>query len=294
MSLAELVSERQNARPLQGVHSERFPATHIHGDFIYNRFRVNYKNRWLLMRKAIPFEEQLGYDAFRSPDEVRHNIRRGGEVIFVMPARGKDMGKEIAVATREMRQGILVTGVVVVNEQYRRKGIATHLAEDAVLRHKPIAVTGRTRRWEVYRIYESLEYQGERLIPVISPVDTGGRLLEEAQRQLVVVLAPEERKKLDLEKGLYEHGTYPKIKDLRVLAPPRNNPVAVRIFDFLEKQDISDRGTRYFGPTDQQFLNPASAAYNPKEVVILSISPIDRLIAVLSRITFTPPAFKKA
>lgn len=293
MSLAELASERQNARPLQGMHSEAFPATYIHGDFIYRRFKVNRKNSWLLRRKVKPFEDQLGYDEFISPREVIHNIRLGGEVTFVMPIKGRDVGKEIGVATREMREGVLVTGVVVVNKDYRKKDIGTHLAEDAVLRLKPIAVTGRTRRWEVYRIYESLEYQGERIIPVISPVDTDGRLPEEAQRQLVVVLAPEERRQLDLEKGLYEHGTYPKIRDLKVLAPPRNNPEAVRIFDFLEKQGISDRGTRYFGPTDQQVLNPASAAYNPKEVVILSISAIDRLIAALSRITFTPPAFKK-
>lgn len=298
MSLAELASERQNARPLQGVYSERFPATHIHGDFIYRRFRVNRRNSYLLRLKAKPFEDQLGYDAFRSPDEVRHNIREGGEVTFVMPARGKDMGKEIAIATREMRGGILVTGVVVVNEQYQKKGIATHLAEDAVLRHKPIVITGRTRRWEVQRTYESLEYQGERLIPVISPVDTGGTLPEEAQRQLVIVLTPKEREKLDLGTGLYPEGTYPRIIDLRNFPLPRNNPEGARIVNVLREMGIdpkNGRGFRYFGETDQDVLGLASAVYHPARVVILSNqSVLDRLIAVLSGIVLVPPAFKKA
>lgn len=297
MSLAEIISEGQNARPLQRGHSERFPATYIHGEFVYRRFKVSRRNSYLLRLKAKPFEDQLGYDVFRSPDEVRHNIREGGEVTFVMPARGRAAGKEIAVATREMRQGVLVTGVVVVNEQYRKTGIATYLAEDAVLRHKPIAVTGRTRRWEVQRTYESLEYQGNRVIPVISPVDTGGRLLEEAQRQLVIVLTPKEREGLDLETGLYPEGTYPRIIDLKSFPLPRNNPEGARIVDVLKEMGIdpkNGRGFRYYGETDQNVLNSASAAYHPTEVVILpNQSALDRLIAVLSGIVFIPPAFKR-
>lgn len=296
MSVPESAIRREDLGFSQRTRFEEFPASHIHGGFVYRRFKVNIRNNYLLRLKAKPFEDQLGYDVFRSPDEVRHNIRKGGEVTFVMPARGRAAGEEIAVATREMRQGVLVTGVVVVNEQYRKTGIATHLAEDAVLRHKPIAVTGRTRRWEVQRTYESLEYQGNRVIPVISPVDTGGRLLEEAQRQLVIVLTPKEREGLDLETGLYPEGTYPRIIDLKSFPLPRNNPEGARIVNVLKEMGIdpkNGRGFRYYGETDQDVLNSASATYNPKEVVILPTPLIDRLIAALSGIVFIPPVFKR-
>lgn len=298
---SELAIEGQNRGFSQRVRSEAFPANHIHGDFIYRRIRVNRRNSLLVRLKAIPFENQMGYDALRTPNEVRHNIREGGEVTFVMPARGKDMGKEIAIATREMRRGVLVTGVVVVNEDYRRKGIATHLAEDAVLRLKPVAVTGRTRDWRVYRTYERLEYQGERVLPIIAPIDTDRRLPEEARRRLVVVLTSEERKKLNLERGLYPEGTYPRLIDKKKFPIPRNDPAGFRIYSILKEMGIDPsnpedrgRGTRYDALTEQEVVDSASAKYNPKEVVILPTPFIDRLIAALSGIVFIPPSFKRA
>lgn len=274
MSALESAFERQNLRSAKAVPAEGFPATHIYGDFIYERFRVNHRNLWYLRHKAKPFEDELGFDAFRSPDEVRHNIRLGGEIIFVMPARGIDKGKDIAVAARETRDGVLVTGVVVVHKNYQRKGIGKHLAEDAILRLKPRAATGRTRRWEVPRIYEGLEYRGERLVGAISPIDTNGRLSQEAQEKLPVILEKEERRKLNLEKGLYADDTYPRLlgADAKDSRPPRNNPAGARIFDAMKDLGIDPargNGLRYWLEINHDVLERASAAYNPREVVFI-------------------------
>lgn len=294
---SELAIERQNGGTGQRAQPEVFSPIHKHGDFVYERIKINRRNVWLVRFKAVPFEHQLGYEeVFRRPDEVRHNIRPGVEVTSVKPVRGKDAGKEIAIATREMRRGVLVTGMVVVNEEYRKKGIATHLAEDAIFRLQPRAVTGRARRWEVPRTYERVEYQGERVVPVVSPIDTGGRLPGEAQRQLVIVLTPKEREGLDLEKGLYSPGIFPIITDLRSFTPPRNNPEGTRIFNVLNEMGVYPaRAFRYWGLTDQDVLKRAKATYRPTEVVIMprSRSLLDRLIAALSGIVFAPPALKR-
>lgn len=297
---SELAIEGQNRGFSQRVRSERLPATHIHGDFLYEVIGVNRRNAWYLRHLAKPFEDKLGYDAFRSPDEVRHNIRPGGEVTLVKPAKGRDFGKIIALATREMRHKVLVTGVVVVNEEYRRKGIAGHLAEDAILRNKPKAATGRTRRWEVFRTYEGLEYQGERYIPAITPIDTDGRLPEEVRNQLVFVLTPQELKGLDLETGLYPDGTYPQITDLRNFPSPRNNPAGARIFNAMKEMGIDPargNGLRYWAELNQDVLEQASSAYNPIRVVIFPGSSLrDRLVAAifdLPLVHLLQPALKR-
>lgn len=284
--------------------SQRFPKIHIHEGLVYETGKVTRRNLWYYRHIGVPFEDKLGFDVFRSPDEVRHNIRPGGEVTLVKPARGKDSGKNIAIATREMRQGILVTGVVVVNEEYRRKGIARHLAEDVILRHKPKAATSRTRVWQVIRTYEGLEYQGERLSKVISPIDTGGRLTQEAKDQLVTVLTAKEREELDLETGLYPDDTYPRITrtaDLRNFAPSRNNLEGTRIFNAMREMGIDPargNGLRYWIEFDQDVLEKASAAYNPREVVILPApSRFKKIIAAifdLPIINFIQPSFKKS
>lgn len=303
MAALESAFERQNLKSVEAVRSEGFPATHIYGDFIYERFKVNRRNVWYLRHRAKPFEDELGYDAFRSPDEVRHNIRPGGEVVFVKPVRGKYAGEEIAVATRETRRGVLVTGAVVVKEGYRKKGIGTHLAEDAILRHKPISATGRTRRWEVLRTYEKLEYQGRRLLKTTSPIDTGGRLSQEAQNKLPIILELKELEQFDLETGLYSNDTLPRLlgtdtKDFR--PPPKNDLEGTRVYNALREHGVRPElgnAVRYWDEFDQDILEKASAAYNPREVIVFPTKPlISRIIASILGLSFftrIQPSFKK-
>lgn len=287
MSALESAAERQKARLAPRVRSEKFPAVHICGNFIYERIKVDKKNLWYLRHLAKPFEDELGYDAFRSPDEVRHNIRLGGEVIFVMPAGGLDAGRKIAVATREMREEILVTGAVVVHKDYRRRGIATHLAEDAILRHQPKGATGRTRRWEVLRTYEALEDEGKRLVQVISPIDTNGKLSQEAQDKLPMILEPKERDQFDPETGLYPDDSLPRLlgADARDFRPPKNNPAGTRIAIALKDLGVlpeKGNAVRYWIEFNQDVLEKASAAYHPIQVLVLPArSRPNRLIAAI-------------
>ncbi|MDP3948216.1 MAG: GNAT family N-acetyltransferase [bacterium] len=288
MSALESAAGRQKARSAPRVRSEKFPAVHICGNYLYERFKVEQRNLWYLRRLAKPFEDELGYDAFRSPDEVRHNIRLGGEVIFVMPAGGLDVGRKIAVATREMRGEILVTGAVVVHKDYRRRGIATHLAEDAILRYQPIGATGRTRRWEVLRTYEALEDQGEKLVNVISPIDTYGKLSKEAQDKLPVILEPKERDhQFDPETGLYPDDALPRLlgADARGFRPPKNNPEGTRIANALKDLGVlpeKGNAVRYWIEFNQDVLKKASDAYRPIQVVVFPAGTRpNRLIAAI-------------
>lgn len=309
MSTLESALEIQSAGSLQGVRYERFPTNHIHGDFIYERFRVNRRNYWYLRYKTKPFEDELGYDEFRAPGEVIHNIQPGGEVIFVKPVRGRDIGKEIAVATQELRVGVLVTGVKIVRREYQGKGIGTHLAEDAILRHKPTAATGKTRNWRVIRAYEQLEYQGQRLIERIPPIDTEHevsgtakkvhKLSDEAKEVLKVVLFPKELEGLDLETGLYPADTYPRIADFRDFRVPRN-PHGVRIYNAMREVGINPaigNGLRYYAEVNQEVLERASAAYHPREVVVFPEKSLPRRIFAaimgMSILVIPGPSFKK-
>lgn len=287
MSALESAFEGQRGRSVPRMRSEGFPAIHIHGNFLYERFDITRRNVWYLRHKAKPFEDKLGYDEFKSPDEVRHNIRSGGEVVFVRPTKGRDEGKDIAIATREMRQDILVTGAVVVNEEYQKKGIGTHLAEDAILRHKPEAATGRARKWQVLRTYEALEYLGERLVTVISSIDTGGKLNQGAQEKLPNILEPEERKQFDPETGLYRDDTLPRLlgADAKDLLPPRNNPEGARIANALKNLGVLPElgnAARYWIEFDQDVLKKVSAAYHPIQGILVPRgSRPNRLIAAI-------------
>ncbi|GEM_PF-5759744 len=287
MSALESAFESQRVGRVPAARSKRFPAIHINGDFIYERFDITRRNYWYLRHKAKPFEDKLGYDEFKSPDEVRHNIRPGGEVVFVKPIKGRDTGKDIAIATREMRQDILVTGAVVVNEEYQKKGIGTHLAEDAILRHKPKGTTGRARKWQVLRTYEKLTFQGKRLIKEISPIDTDSKLSQVAKEKLSNILEPEERKQFDLETGLYRDDTLPRLlgAEARALRPPKSDSEGTRIAIALKDLGVSpEKGNaaRYWNEIDQDVLEEASAAYNPIQVVVLPAgSRHNRIIAAI-------------
>lgn len=283
MSALESIFDGKRPGFVRVVRSERFPATHINGDFIYDRYKINRRNVWYFRYKAKNFEDQVHHDEFKSPDEVRHNIRPGVEVILVKPVRGRDIGKDIAIATREMREDVLVTGIVVVDEKYQQKGIGTHLAEDAILRYKPKAGTGRTRKWQVLRTYERLEYLGESIVKKISPTDTNGKLVPEAKERIPSILTPKEYKGLDLETGLYPDGTYPRLAaDVKDFRPPKNDPEGLRLFQAVKDlgiDPVKGNGFRYWLEINEEVLEKASAAYNPREVVILPVRSLrDKII----------------
>lgn len=280
------------------------PVTYIHDGFIYEVIQVNKRNVWLIRHELIPFEAELGYDYFRGPYELRHNVQPGKEVIIVKPVEGRDIGKPVAAVTQEMREGTLVIGAKVVKERYRNQGIGSYLAEDAVLRHKPKDITGRTRKGAVIRIYEKLEFEGARIVDEISPIDTGGQLSEHARQVFEAALHHSELRTLDLTTGLYPPGTYPKVVDIREFRPPRNNPEAQRIYSIMRGMGIDPyigNGFRYDGKVNQEVLEAAAAAYKPREVVVLGTlaRPRQRLIASLLGLPQVfiqgalTPAFKK-
>lgn len=308
MSALESALERQNVGSLQRVRSEGFPKIHRYGEFVYERYDVNRRNLRILRGRAIrflksgasPFEDQLGYDEFRSPDEVRHNIRPGGEVVFVRPIMiGQVPRNDIAVVTQELRNGILITGAKVVKREFRGKGIGKHLAWDAILRLNPEAATGRTRNHVVLGTYANLVFEEERIISAISPIETDGKYTEYAKRDLGIILEPEEKKTLDFKNGLYPPDTYPRITDLRGFRRPRSNPELAKIYDAMRDIGVDPKlgnALRYYAPINQDVLERARAAYHPIEVMFLPDTLSRRLMAAIFGMsifaTLLPP-FKK-
>lgn len=261
---------------INGCPTPRFPTSYEYLGFAYEVQKVTRKNRGSLRFRVLPFEGELGYDSFRTHDEVRHNIQEGREVIFArtLGRRPRDVGvvtqevKRVEIDGEAKRIGVI--GVKAILPNYQGRGIGTHLAEDLIYRHRPHAITGRTRSWRVIRVYEDTG-----LIGPILPID--GVPTQEMQDVLPQVLNKAALKRLELTTGRYDgsHGDiYPKA-DRRFLVPDPSNKGAKRIYDKIIGPEIGANpedgdGIRYYAKVDQEAVDFAIRSYNPREVVATS------------------------
>ncbi len=254
-----------------GPTSSRVTAlTYQRGEYIYEVQKATRSNLEGLRTRAIGFEGLLEYGPFRTPAEVTSNIQPGSEVIFAsyrgrwrrmfgLPA--KDVGVmtlEVKTATIEGRPiKVISTGVRAVAENFQKHGIGTDFVRDAILRHRPDAVTGRSRNWKVYRSLEKIDlFKNGSISPIDKPFPP------EAPRALEQVLARSKIIEMDLQTGLVRD-IYPKKKP-KDFTPRKGHVAGWRIHDALIAKGVPPGGTnglRYWVETDQDAIDAALPEY---------------------------------
>ncbi|MDD5415678.1 MAG: hypothetical protein PHE48_01590 [Candidatus Daviesbacteria bacterium] len=250
------------------------PVTRIHNGIFYETHRVTPNNMWALRFRALPFEKQLGYDSFRTHDEIRHHIQpRPGRLVEVEFARIRYKGEmvDIGVVTQEIadisvdgqkKRGLSI-GVKVVDPKFENRDIGTQLLIDALLEHDGIDfVTGRSRNGRVYRYLEK-----SFLIEKTFPLD--GEFTPEIVEALRQILDITNFKQIaDLRIGLCV-GIYP-LADSALFIAPKNNPAAERIVNRLTELGVEPgglNGLRYYAVVDKEAVMTARDKYAGNEIL---------------------------
>ena len=279
MAAVELVRS-QNSDRSPRIPARRYPLTHIHDGFVYEVYRVTSENKFALRMRALTFEKAFGYtDPFLTHDKVRSYTKEGGEVIFVK-TRGHH-AKDIAIVTQDVRKvtvndqtmTILNPGIRVVFPEYQKHGIATHLAEEAIKRHRPYFVVGKTRTWRIPRMYEDT-----RLIKSIHPID--GLFTSGMQEVLRLTLDRSTLLSTDLRTGVCL-GIYPPEESSRFI-PPSTNARGVAIDRRIRELGVQPErgdGIVYCAVINQEAVEVAIAGGRLEQAVAGSVvsSPIARL-----------------
>lgn len=233
--------------------SRRFPIVHIHKGIVYEAYRVTPNNRNALRDRVLPFECEFGYpNSFLIHEKVVHYTPDGGEVVFAK-TQGR-LPKDVGVVTQEIRRvsiegqpvRVLSVGIRVVLPGYQRHGIGTHLAEDGIIRHKPDALTGQTRVWRIFNMYQETG-----LINSISPID--GPITSGMQDVLRGVLDRSVVLETDLRTGLCL-GIYPPGESKRFI-PPSNNQKGLANYNRMKEigaDPTQGDGIRYYAVVDQE------------------------------------------
>ena len=258
---------------LREMPPRKFPITHAHNGFAFETHRVMRTNMWELRHRAYPFEQILGYDAFRTPDEIRHHIQpRPGRLVEVVFARTiRSNPKDVGVVTQEIvdvivaeqNRRILSIGVKAILPELQNHNIGTLLLEDALLEHDEIdAVTGKSRNPRVFRYLEK-----SLLIKIIHGFEED--FTPEVVEALSQALDTTAFKQItDLRRGLCV-GIYPPA-DSRLFIAPKNNEVAERIVDKLRERGVEPGGTngiRYFAEVDKEAVKAAQSDYRMTETL---------------------------
>lgn len=242
------------------IPSSRYPLTHVHNGFGYEVYKVTRQSEFGLRMRVLVFEKQFGYiDPFLIHDKVKSYVQEGGEVVFATTL-GRHR-EDVAVVTQEIRrvtlegqtEKVLSTGLRVVRAGFQKHGIGGHLAVEAITRHSPLYVIGKSRTWRIPRMYQETG-----LISGIPPIDgplTPG--MEEAIRQIL------DRRTLavtDLRTGIC-FGIYPAGESERFTRPD-DNPKGAVIYDTLSARGFHPEkgdGFIYCTVVDQEAVESARA-----------------------------------
>ena len=135
--------------------------------------QVTEENKWGLMARVRPLHEKLGWEPSRTEKEVYFHLREGTEVSLIT-ALGSTP-EDVAFVIQNMvgldvngkqKREVLSIAAKVIAPEYQRHQFGTFLAQEAILRHKPAIVTGRTANPNAMRAYEKTN-----LIEVLLPID---------------------------------------------------------------------------------------------------------------------------
>lgn len=133
-------------------------------EFEYKVTPVTEETKWALMPRVRPLHEKLGLEPSRTEREVFNNLREGTEVGILKKLRPDSEGgpediafvaqslEDFYVSGRRMRVLSIAAKVVVPDYQHHQFG--TYMAQEAICRLHPEAVTGRTPNPYAMRTYE--------------------------------------------------------------------------------------------------------------------------------------------
>lgn len=283
------------------VPVRRFPITHVHNGFAFETHKVTRANMWELRHRAFPFEQILGYDVFRTPDEIRHHIQpRPGRLVEVVFARtirlhSKDVGvvtqELVDVSVAEQKRRVLSIGVKAVSPEFQNRDIGTLLLEDTLLEHDGIdVVTGKSRNPRVFRYLEKTP-----LIKRIFGFDED--FTDEVVETLALALDKTAFKQItDLRRGLCI-GIYPPA-DSRLFIASKNNEVAERIVAKLRERGVEPggvNGLRYFAEVDKEAVEAAKSSYVMTETLgsVTSRYPLESLGKILAGLFKLPQQLQR-
>lgn len=251
MATVETAMERsQSIDRSPRIPAKRFPLVHTFRGIDYEVHKVTRENLWELRQRVLPFERAFGYaNSFLIHQKVIRFIKEGSEVEFAR-TRARDIGvvtqevKKVVVGGQNIK--VLSIGIRVVFPEYQKHGIGTHLAEDGVIRHQPDAVTGQTRVWRIFNMYQETG-----LIKNIAPIDRP--ITSDMQEVLRRVLDRGVVVETDLRTGLCL-GIYPPGAGERFI-PPNTNLRGVANYDRIRKigaDPAKGDGIRYYAIVDQE------------------------------------------
>lgn len=244
--------------PLRKVLPDTFGISEEQGQFIFETIRVTEANIKPLRIRVHPFETSLGYNVLEAPDEVRHNIQRGGEVLIAkyLGFMEKMLGRppvDVGVLTHEVREGLIpqadrenrlvradIVGVNVVFGDFQagKKGvhISTKFAEDTLVRYRPDYFSGKTRNIDVIRKYQRLQEMG--LIKRIFPIDEDytGEVIDVLR---AILYRAEFNRISNLRTGLCM-GIYPEAA-LSSFVPRSDRAEALKVYDRFEEIGVYPR-----------------------------------------------------
>lgn len=237
-------------------------------EYKHEVIQVTEERKWGLMARVRPLHEKLGFEPSRTEKEVYYNLRAGTEVSMIekvgaTPKEIEDVAfvaqnivDDLDIKGREMR--ILSIAAKVVAPEYQRHQFGTFLAQEAILRHKPNAVTGRTQNPNALRAYEKTG-----LLEELFPID---RLYPDSiQIALAVVYG---RLSYMLDRNVYEDdsvnlrtglckGVYPGGAG-RFFIAEELSPAAKRIYDRMKEIAVefeNGDGIRYWALVDIKRLS---------------------------------------
>jgi hypothetical protein len=236
---------KDGASQVPRIPMDRYPLVHTYEGIDYEVFRVGRENQNVLRLRALDFERHFGYsDPFLVHDKVRSNVKAGTEVVFAVRRRnwqdlsaalgGRDTNhnRDIAIVTQDIRTvmvggkeiKVVAPGIRVVKPDFQQGGIGRHLAEEAIIRHSPDFLVGKSRTVRIPRMYEQTG-----LISGIPPVTEA--LTDEEAVVVSHILDKRTIAATDLRTGI-ALGIYPPSESDRLLRPD-NSSRGAEIYDSL-------------------------------------------------------------
>lgn len=162
-----------------------------------------------LMGRVGPIHDQvLNLAKPRTYGEVIRNVMRATEVVFAVTKEEepRDIGVIVQAVKTIQLAGQSFKAVMVfmraIYPEYQGSGVGTELSRDAIERHDPDAISGRTPNPNIFRMYEKIEEIGK-----IRPIH--GLFTPEQQIYLAILLPPKELETTDLRTGRCI-GVYPR------------------------------------------------------------------------------------
>lgn len=288
------------------IRGDRYPITHTFEGVDYQVYKVGRDNMDELRKRALTFERHFGYDdPFLIHDKVRSYVKPGTEVVFAvrkmnwrdllgsLTRRRDRYSGDIAVVTQDIKtievggeeKKVVAPGIRVVKPDFQQHGIGRYLAKDAIMRHQPDFVIGKSRTVHIPRMNQDIG-----LISGIPPIDRQLTIVEE--RAVRQTLDKRTLDATDLRIGI-AFGIYPPGDSERFMRPT-NSVKGAEMYDRLRDRGFAPErgdGFVYCGVVDREAVQrEIESGYLLREGKIpLRIRILNRVIGVAESIATRLP-----